>query len=269
MGVPVDSKLYRTIGMDQRAVALPDSGVVLTEKLAEILGVEVGNSVSIEVLEGSRALKSAIVRDVVKSFSGAGVAYMEINALNGMMQEGPNVSGAFLSVDAARAQQVFRALKEMPRVASVTSQRAARDSFREIISQNLLRMRIFNIVFASVIAFGVVYNCARITLSEQSRDLATLRVIGLTRREISAILLGEIGAITAAAVPLGLGLGYGLAALAVWALETDTQQFPLVVRPATYSFAATVTLVATLLSSLVVRRRLDKLDLLAVLKSRE
>ena len=139
----------------------------------------------------------------------------------------------------------------------------------EMMSGNILRMRILNVAFACVIAFGVVYNTARVTLSEQSRELATLRIVGLTRGEISAILLGEIAVITLAAVPLGIGLGYGFAALATKGLQTETQRFPFVTSPSTFSFAVTVILIATIISSLVVRRHLDRLDLIAVLKARE
>src|SRR5205823_11944815 len=120
-----------------------------------------------------------------------------------------------------------------------------------------------------VIAFGVLYNTARIALSERSRELATLRVIGFTRAEISVILLGELAALTLAALPVGMALGYAFAALAVWGLTTEFQRFPLVVNAGTYAFAVTVVLTAATISGLVVRRRLDRLDLVAVLKARE
>jgi putative ABC transport system permease protein len=154
-------------------------------------------------------------------------------------------------------------------MASVTSQRAALESFKEILAENMLRMRFFNVLFGTIIAFGVVYDTARITLSERSREMATLRVLGFTRGEISRMLLGEIAVLTLMAVPFGWLAGYGLARLTVEALQTETQQFPMVVSSATFAFATIVTLAATVVSALVVRRRLDHLDLVAVLKSRE
>ena len=135
------------------------------------------------------------------------------------------------------------------------------------MAENILRMRVINVVFASIIAFGVVYNAARISLAERSRELATLRVIGFGRDEISLIFLGEIAVLTGLAIPLGIVLGRGFAALAVVALATESQRFPLVVNPATYAFAVLTVLVAAVVSSLFVRRRLDRLDLLAVLKT--
>ena len=145
--------------------------------------------------------------------------------------------------------------------------RAAIENFRNTLAQNMNVMIFFNVLFSSVIAFGVIYNAARISLSERSRELATLRVIGFGRDEISLIFLGEIAVITLLAIPFGLVLGYAFAAVAVVALGTESQRFPLVVSAATFAFAVTTVIVAAVLSSLVVRRHLDRLDLLAVLKA--
>ncbi|MFM7148371.1 MAG: ABC transporter permease, partial [Gemmataceae bacterium] len=143
-------------------------------------------------------------------------------------------------------------------------------TFRQTVAENLLRMRLFNVMFASVIAAGVVYNSARIALAERSRELATLRVMGFYRTEISFVLLGELAVLTLAALLPGLFLGYGLAALVIHlAYDTELFRIPLVIAPSTYALAATVTLTAALLSGLIVRRMLDRLDLVAVLKSKE
>jgi putative ABC transport system permease protein len=130
-------------------------------------------------------------------------------------------------------------------------------------------MRTFDVVFSCIMVFGVVYNSARVSLSERSRDLATLRVMGFTRQEIFRILLGELSILILAAIPLGLTMGYYFSALAIWALETETQRFPLVIEKSTYGFAIVVVVVATFLSAAVVRRRLNQLDLVAVLKAKE
>ena len=179
------------------------------------------------------------------------------------------MSGAYLTVDSRYNEELYSLLKTTPRVAGVGVKRAWMRNFWATMAENLLVMRTFHLIFATVIAFGVVYNNARISLSERSRELATLRVIGFTRAEISAILLGELGVLTLAALPLGMLLGYGFAAIIIWALETEMFRCPLVVGPATYAFGALVVLVATVLSALTVRRQLDHLDLVAVLKSKE
>ena len=130
-------------------------------------------------------------------------------------------------------------------------------------------MRFFNVMFACIIAFGVVYNNARVSLSERARELATLRVIGFTRNEISQILLGELAMLTAFAIPLGMALGYVFAYRMTLGLDTDVYRIPLVISGATYAFAATVVILATIVSGLSVRRQLNQLDLVAVLKTKE
>ena len=166
-------------------------------------------------------------------------------------------------------EELYRTLKNTPRVAGVTIKQASIRSFRETIAENLGNIRFFNVMFAVVIAFGVVYNSARISLAERSRDLATLRVIGFTRAEISAILLGELAVLTLAAIPVGLVLGYLFAAWAVLGLDTEVYRIPLIIHRSTYGFAVAVVLVGAMISGLIVRQKLDHLDLVAVLKMRE
>lgn len=268
MGLERERELFRVIDMDMRLVQLPEDGLLIAESLGKAINVRAGDIVAIEVLEGERPVRHARVAGLIKDFAGNS-AYMDLAMLNRLMREGRAISGAFLDIDEQQLSEFYRQVKGTPRIASITSQRAALESFRKILAENMLRMRFFNVLFGTIIAFGVVYNTARITLSERSREMATLRVLGFTRVEISRILLGEIALLTLAAVPFGLIAGYGLARLTVGALQTETQQFPMVVRSATFAFATTVTLVAAVVSAFVVRRRLDHLDLVAVLKSRE
>ncbi|MCI0462868.1 MAG: ABC transporter permease [Gemmataceae bacterium] len=268
MGLDPQGQLYRIIDARHRAVPAPAEGILMSEQLAERLQVQVGQMLTLEVLEGERPVRELAVAGLVRDYTGVS-AYMDRRALNRLMREGSTVSGAFLSVDEQAMDALYRTLKATPRVASVTVKATALRSFWETIAENLLFMRVFNITFASIIACGVVYNTARISLSERSRELATLRVIGFSRAEISAILLGELAVLTFVAIPLGLALGYGLAAWAAWALATELYRIPLVVNPSTFAFASTVVLIATLVSGLSVRRRLDHLDLVAVLKTKE
>jgi putative ABC transport system permease protein len=268
MGLARPDGLFRVIDSEERAVPLPPEGLLVSAKLAELLGASVGDAVTVEVMEGERPVREAPVAGLVHDYTGTS-AYMSLSALNRLLREGGSVSGAFLTVDPARADVLYRKLKATPAVAGVSVKRAMLRSFWETIAQNLLVMRTFNVTFACVIAFGVVYNNARISLAERSRELATLRVIGFSRAEISAILLGELGVLTLVAIPAGLALGYGLAALASWALDTEMYRIPLVVHPATFGLAAAVVLAATVASGLIVRRRLDHLDLVAVLKTKE
>lgn len=266
LGLAEESELMRPLDTAWRAVPLPPDGLVVSAKLAELLQAKIGDVVTVEVMEGQRPVLEAPLARLIDDVAGT-AAYIRRATLNRLMRESDVVSGAFLRVDANAEPEFFRALKGAPRVAVVSTRAAALATFRELMAENLLRMRVINVVFAGIIAFGVVYNAARISLAERNRELATLRVIGFSRREVSLIFLGEIAVLTLLAVPLGILLGRGFAAIAVIALDTESQRFPLIISASTYAFAVTTVLVAAAVSGLVVRRRLDRLDLLAVLKA--
>jgi putative ABC transport system permease protein len=209
-----------------------------------------------------------LVVDLLDDITGLN-AFMNIDALNRLMREGSQVSGAMVTVDQKFLPAVYKELKETPHVASVTIRQASVDSFKNTVGKNMMHMRMINLSFAIIIALGVVYNGARISLSERSRELATLRVIGFTRREISTILLGEIGTITLLGIPFGLVMGYWFAWILTLFLDQEVFRFPFVIAPSTYGLAAATVLAASVLSAMLVRRKLDDLDLIAVLKSRE
>jgi putative ABC transport system permease protein len=267
-GLESRPRLLRVYDVDRGPVVLPPEGLTLSTKLAEILEARLGDEVTIEVLEGRRPVRRARVVALVEERMGTS-AYMHIEALRRLVREGATLSGAALRVDAALADQLYHRLKTTPRVAAVSVKRSAVESFQKTMDETMYVMIFFNTLFAAIIAFGVVYNTARISLSERSRELASLRVLGFTRAEISAVLLGELTVITAVAIPLGLAMGYGMAGLLVVAFNTELYRFPFVVSARTYAYAAIVVIVATVLSSLAVRRRLDHLDLIAVLKTPE
>ncbi len=268
MGMPPNARLNRLLDADLQDVPLPPGGMVLSKKLADILGFGIGDVVTVEVLEGSRIVREVPVVGLVTGFIGT-AAYMDLRTVNRLLREGDTISGAFLTVDASQSDTLYSKLKSTPKVAGVTVKRGAFESFKNTLAEHLLTMRAFNVVFASIIAFGVVYNSARISLSERSRDLASLRVLGFTRAEISFILLGELAILTLVAIPIGLIVGYAFAALSTAALDTETHRFPLIVEPATYAYSVSVLILAAFISGLVVRRKLDHLDLVAVLKTKE
>lgn len=268
MGLAADRRLFRPRDASGRLMELPAEGIVVSEKLAEILGCQLGDEVQVEVLELNRPVRQVPVVGVVSDFVEIN-AYMQLTALQRLMREQDAISGAFLSVDASAADRLYARLKETPRVSGVAIKRAALESYQRTLAENVLRMKAVNVLFASIVAFGVVYNCARISLAERSRELATLRVLGFTRAETAFILFGELAIIVAAAIPVGWGLGYLFAGLLTASLQTEVHRFPLRVSSATYAFAALVVFVAAVLSALVVRQRLDRMDLVSVLKARD
>ena len=268
-GLIASPQLNRVIDLELDPVLLAPDGILLSTKMAEILGADLGDVLTVEVLEGARPVRDVVVADIVEEFMGTSV-YMEINALRRLVREGPVLSGAFMQVDAMSLDTLYDALREIPAVAGVSLKDAAIQGFKDSIEQNMAWIIFFNQVFSGIIAFGVIYNAARISLSERSWELASLRVLGFTKGEISYILIGEFALLTALAIPLGLAIGYGLAAMTVATVgSTELYRIPLIVAPGTFAAAATTVLLASGISSLVVHRRLGRLDLVSVLKTRE
>ena len=267
-GIEPGARLFRLLDTDLRPIEMPPSGMLLTDQLGKILGVRPGDMVTVEALEGRRPVRETVVAALTKQYIGVS-GYMELSALNRLMGEGEAISGAYLFTDKGHLPEVYRKLKEMPRVAGTAIRENEIRSFYATLAETLLVFTLINTLLAGTIAFGVVYNSARIALSERNRELASLRVLGYTKGEISYILLGELGVITLAAIPLGFLIGRELCRYIAARLASDLYRVPLVLDPSTYGFAAAVVLVSAGISGFVVRRRLDRLDLVAVLKTRE
>ena len=268
LGVDGSGELLQVLDGFEDVVALPPEGLVMSRKLGELLAVGPGDVVELDVLEGQRPVKQATVSRLLDDYMGINV-YMDRDAVHRLMREERVLSGAFLKTDPVGARALYQRLRETPAVAGVAVKQAMLDNFQETLDQSIGISRTVMIIFASIIAFGVVYNTARVALSERARELATLRVLGFTRAEIARILFGEWAVVTLVAQPLGMIIGTALAALVVRAFNTEVYRLPLLIAPRTYLFAMTTVIVAAVVSSLVVRRRLDHLDLIAVLKTRE
>jgi putative ABC transport system permease protein len=267
-GLPSDPTLWRIYSGDRGALSPPREGLLMSEKLAELLAVAPGEAIQVEVLEGRRPRLVVTVVDTVEDFTGTS-AWMEIEALQRLLHEGGALSGATLHIDSTASTELLRRLKLTPAVAGVALKQAVIENFETYLAQNMnvfLGMLFF---FSLVIAFGVIYNTARISLSERSRELASLRVMGFRRAEISYILLGELALLTLLALPLAMALGFGLLAFLSSSLDTELYRIPIVVTARSQAIACSVVAVSAALSSLVVRRRLDRLDLIGVLKTRE
>jgi putative ABC transport system permease protein len=267
-GLPPDGELRRLVDEKLRPVQLPVSGVLLTRKLGELLRVKPGDAITASVLEGARPVRTLMVAGLVDEPLGIG-AYMDLHALNALMREEGSISGAYLKVDSHNAAALYRALKHLPAVSGVAFRDAVLRSFDQILDRSMRTISVVEVLFACVIAFGVAYNSARIALSERGNELASLRVLGFTRREVTWLLLGEQGLLTLLAIPLGFALGIWTAWLLVRRLSTELYRIPLVLNSATFSFSALIIIIAALLSGMLVARRIDRLDLVAVLKSRE
>ncbi|MEL6491291.1 MAG: FtsX-like permease family protein [Cyanobacteria bacterium J06621_3] len=267
-GISPGGEMRLLLDRDRQPVRLPAQGIVLSQKLADILHVQLGDTLTLEVLEGARPTRQVNVSGIFDELVGLS-AYMDIHSLNQLMREGTTLSGAYLMVDKQQQKQLYQQLKQTPAVASVSLRETIIQQFEEIIGGSMAGFNTVLVGFASVIAFGVVYNATRIALSERSRELATLRIIGFTRGEIAFILLGEQFVLLCLAIPLGFAIGFGMVVWLTQLYDWELFRFPLVVTPASYAFALVVICFSALVSGWIIRRQLDRLDLVAVLKTRE
>jgi len=296
IGKSPQGDLSRVLGLDLNPLKLPETGLVLSENVAEALGVRRGDIIDVEILEGKRGEARAIetlvsqfaredeaqsvvtfdkrglrrvpVTEIIQSYMGL-MVFMDLNALNEMMDQGPIVSGAYIAVDDAQTQELFKAIKALPSVSSIALQKAALVKFRETIAQNINIMTTVYVVLSVIIAFGVVYNSARIQLSERARSFASLRVLGFTRAEVSHVLLTELAILILLAIPISWVIGYAFAWATIQGFESDLYRIPFIIETSTYAFSSLVVLGAAAVSALIVRRRIDRLDLISVLKTRE
>jgi putative ABC transport system permease protein len=256
------------VDADKNPVVPPPGGLVLSRDLADKLRVAAGDVLEIEITEGRRPVLDVPVAAVPTTYIGSG-AHMRLGDLNRLLQEGAVVSGAYLTVDPAATQALYTKLKAAPAVAGVSLQSLAQRNFTEIMDQTMGVSIWIYTVFAGLIATGVVYNSVRISFAERQRELASLRVLGFSRGEVSYILLGEIAFLTLLALPLGAALGTVLAWFLAQAMSSDLFRLPFVIHPGTYGYAGVVVIIVTAISGLLVRRQLDRMDLVEVLKSRE
>ena len=268
IGVPAHAVLNRIIDANDRQITLPPHGIVLSKKLAEVLRVEPGAPLRVRMLEGQRREFVVPVAALAEDFAGT-AAYMQIDALNRELGEGDRITGAYLSVAAGSWHEFLQAVKATPRTGAIINKRAIREGFRKTTAESIGLIQKIYLTFATVVAFGIVYNSARISLSERQRELATLRVIGFTRGEVGAVLVGELVMLTLLALPLGLLIGSGLAGAILQTVNTEFVRLPLILTPANYAFAVLVVSVASLVSATLACRRLNQLDLVGVLKARD
>lgn len=247
---------------------VPAGGIVLSQMLAEKLAIGIGDPVTLKMLAGRRPEVTLRVAGIMQGYVGT-PAFVDLAVLNRLLGDGPVLAYAALLVDPAAEAALLARLKDLPGLSFVARKADAIAQLERTMGETLLIFSSFFALFAATLAIGVIYNAARITLSERGRELATLRVLGFRRAEISYILLAEAAALTLVALPLGCLAGWGLVWLISESFRTELFRVPFAVGPAAYGKAVVVTLIAAAVSGLLVRRRLDRLDLIGVLKTRE
>jgi putative ABC transport system permease protein len=262
------AELARLMDDISGAVPLPAEGVVLPALLARALGVEVGEAIRIELLAAPREVLELPVAAIVHQSLGQ-EAHIAAPALFAALRLAPQVNQLHLLVDSDHLAALNAQIKRTPSVAGLADWGEVRRQFDETMGENLLTMVAIYTIIGVLITIGVVYNAARIQLSERSHELASLRVMGFTRAEVGFVLVGEMMLLTLLAIPLGWLLGNWFAAGVVAAVSTDVVQLPYVISRRTYAAAAAAVFLASLSAALLVRRRLDRVDLNTALKARQ
>lgn len=267
-GKTPDAMLRRLVDVDGRVVSPPRGGLMLSRKLSEVLDVRVGELVDVDVLTGDRRKLRLPVTALVDDMMGLG-ATMDLDVLSATLGEERSFSSVYLLLDPQESQGIERRLAQIPGIVGTGRRAAVVAAFRKQTAESMLLFSAILTVFAAIISVGVVYNTARVSLSMRSRELASLRVLGFTRGEVSAILLGELAVSVLLAVPIGIPLGRFFAEAMMQGMDTEQFRMPILITARTYAYAVTIVVASATASALVVRRQLDRLDLVAVLKTRE
>ncbi len=267
-GLPRKTVLKRVIDSGAKQIEMPENGVVLSAKLAEVLDVRLGDTVNLHVLEGKRPVLPVPVSGLAEDYTGT-AAYMEMGTLNRLLGEGDRLSGAYLTVDSDYWDDFLVAVKETPRIAGISISETARKSFQDTTASSMGAMQGAFMLFSTIVAFGIVYNNARISLSERQRELATLRVIGFTRGEVGTVLVGELVLLTLISLPIGLLIGRFFTQGIIKGFESEFIRLPLLLTPSNYAFAVLTVAVASILSAIFACRRLHQLDLVGALKAHD
>ncbi|MDZ4187556.1 MAG: FtsX-like permease family protein [Hydrogenophaga sp.] len=268
MALRGDAKLMRLVDEDRGALALPAHGVVLSGLLAREMGARVGDRITLQFRLWNRRSVEVEVVDIARTMFGQ-LLYMNLDTLNRLAGDGDGVADAALQVDPAAMPAFWAAVKAAPGINSVFDKASSMTEFNQRTERNMGVFSSILTLFAVAMAVGIIYNAARISLSERAWELASLRVLGMTRAEVSVLLLAELAAELLIALPLGALAGWGLASLMMQLMASDAIDFPVVIEPSTYASAALIVLAAGVASALLVRRQIDRLDLVSVLKVRE
>ena len=268
IGLPDGARLRRALNERQRPIQPPPRGVIVTDRLAQMLGAEPGDLLEFQTLEGRRRTLRLRLAGLVGEPFGV-QAYLPLDALNRLLGDGDRMSGVAMAVDADALPSLLAQLQRRPQVAAIEQRMVAIRNFYDNMASMILVFTLVATAFGVVITSGVVYSSARVALSERARDLASLRVLGFTRPEVVYLLLGELALLTAFALPLGFALGHALIGLMVLGFDSDLFRVPHYVSPPTYAIAGLATVLAAALSALLVRHRVRRLDLIGVLKARD
>ena len=267
IGLEANAQLRELRRLTGQRIEPPAHGVLISPVLANLLRVRVGDEIDVEVLEGDRRSARVLVVALTDEMVGT-TAWMSSAALARLTGENAT-SGAMLLADPRRLETLYGVLKRTPAVNTVAVREVQLRSFEQTISESFSISLVTMLGFAVVIAFAIVYNSARVALSERGRELASLRVLGFTKREVSAMLLGEQAILAIVSLPVAFGVAWTLCWLVAVRFTSELYRIPVIIEASSYAFGMVVVGVAGALSAIAISRRIGRLDLVEVLKTRE
>ncbi len=267
-GLPSDSRLIRLVDRKNRPIAIPEYGLALTEKLAQVLNVGIGGRVEVHSKVGKRRTMEIPVSAILQGYIGM-FAFIDLGRLNELLGDGAGINAVDIDIDEGEKLALFEKVKQLPSIANISSVQDTIGNFRKTLARNILVMAAIFVALSVTIDIGVIYNSARIHLSERGRELASLRVIGFTQREVARILLGEFAIIVALAIPLGCVLGKYYTSYLLGSMENEIYRIPVYVDTQIYVYASMIAVGAAIASSFLVSRLLVTMDIVEMLKSRE
>ncbi len=267
-GVDPQMTLRRFLDKDKNNISFPADGIAMNIELAQSLGIQRGDLIRFEVLEGNRKQAEVRVGALINEVLGRSI-YIDHAELSQLLGEGEMVNQVLLSIDQNQENNLIKEFKDVPNIAGLTTKFAILRSFRDTIDRSIMVSIFILVFFAIIISVGVIYNTAMITLSERIFELATLRILGFSIWEVFLIVIGELTFLILISIPLGCVLGYWFSWFFLQTVETNEFQIPLIIHAKTYILSAIASIFTSLFSFYILYNKLKNMDLISVLKTRE
>lgn len=254
-------------------VELPQDGFVLTEKIAIILGVDVGDSVTLtmqdDIGNATDESYSVQVTGIVENYLYH-YGFMGTDLYKQTFGEDPALNSLYIKAtdDAAGRDQLNTELRDIPGVKTVLFNDETISTYQDMLS-TVDKVVVVLILAAALLAFIVLYNLTNINISERVREIATLRVLGFTKKETSSYIFREIILLSVIGALVGLGLGIWMEGFVVTTAEVDQSMFGREIHWTSFVLAFVLTQVFTAIVCLFMRRKISRVNMVESLKSNE
>ena len=263
-----DPQMYKVEDKNGNAISIPKNGILISEKLANTLGVKVNDSVNIKFYFPGKDKKEMVVKGIVVQYLGLST-YTSMDNLNGILGEGMIASSAVLKLDNINFEnEVKDKLRDMPNVTSVESKTDSLNALLKTMGGMEASIGVY-IILSGILLIAVLYNIATINIFERQRELATLKVLGFTNNEVKKLIFNENYIIVIFGMIIGLPFGKWLGAYLMASSSTDAYTIPYIIEIKTYIIAIILTLLFTAITNLTLMKKIKALDMIEVLKNKE